>query len=90
MNKPRPAALSRQEWLDEVTSAIASARLDWRVFAGSVEGNSPMCYAELSTHSGHQHTRHISLARDRFPTPEQRRQEIIRQLAAAGPERHRW
>ena len=88
--KPGPTALSRQEWLNEVSLAIACFSLDWRVFGGSVERNSPMCYAELAAHSGHQHTWRISLARDRFPSSEQRRQEIIRQIGAAGPGRQRW
>jgi hypothetical protein len=40
-----------------------------------------MCYAEIVTDSSPNETYRISLARDRFATPDQRRQEIVRQVA---------
>src|SRR5687767_10681049 len=72
---------TRQEWLAEVRSAIAAAGLHWHVFGGWVEQTSPMCYAEIVTDSSPNETFRISLARDRFATPDQRRQEIVRQVA---------
>ena len=80
---------TRREWLAEVRRAIATAGLEWHVFGGSVEQTSPMCYAEVVTDSRPIETCRISLARDRFATPDQRQQEIVRQVAAARHDRER-
>lgn len=71
--------MTKKEWTEEVTRTVDGAGLPWRVFAAWVEQSSPICCAELTdTRSGRDCR--ISLAHDRFPTPADRRNEIIRQL----------
>ena len=78
---PANVQLTRHKWLDEVAAAIGSAGLDWRVNGGSVEQNSPICYATV-TRADRNGICRISVARDRFVTSDQRRPEILRQLLA--------
>jgi hypothetical protein len=76
--------MTKEEWLDELDTAIASAGLPWRVFTAWVEQDSPMCFAELTHDEKQRNTRRVSLARDRFPTVAERRAEILRQLGEDG------
>ena len=71
--------MTKKDWTDEVEGVIAAAGLPWRVTTAWVEQHSPMCSADLSDiRNGQQ--RRVTLARDRFPTPAERRAEIVRQL----------
>ena len=71
-------ALTKREWMQEVSDAIAAGGLHFTVFAAVVEVTSPMCRAEVTDVRSHKIL--VSLARDRFPTPAKRREEILRQL----------
>jgi hypothetical protein len=68
--------MTKDEWIAEVTAAVAASGLPLTVFTAHVEVNSPMCYAELSGDS----TRTLTIARDRYPTPAARSKELLRQL----------
>ena len=71
-------AMTKAEWIKEVSDAIASDGLHFTVFAAVVEVTSPMCRAEVTDDRRNKIV--VSLARDRFPTPAKRREEILRQL----------
>jgi hypothetical protein len=74
--------MTKKDWTDEVEGVVAAAGLPWRVTTAWVEQHTPLCCAELSdTRTGQQ--RRVILARDRFPTPPERRAEIVRQLQPA-------
>jgi hypothetical protein len=71
--------MTKQEWAAELEAILAAEGGQWRLFKAWVELHSPMCGAEL-THYRAGIERRVVLARDRFPTPHERRAEIMRQL----------
>lgn len=68
--------LTREAWRGEVEHA---AHPRWHLTKAWVEQDSPMCYADVADNQTGA-TRRVTLARDRFGTPEARRVEILRQL----------
>ena len=72
-----PSAGVQQMWHDEATSV---QDLGWVCTATSVTGNSTRSEATYWKRLTGQ-VKTISLVRDRFPLPELRQVEIIRQLA---------
>ena len=76
--KTSSETMTKAEWRKEVSDAIAAGDLHFSVFSAVVEVTSPMCRAEVTDDRSHKIV--VSLARDRFPTPAKRREEILRQL----------
>jgi len=71
--------LTTKAWTEEITRTVAASGLPWRVSAAWVEQKRPLCCADLTdTRTGRD--RRVSIERDRFPTPADRRAEITRQL----------
>jgi hypothetical protein len=76
--------MTKAEWSTEVEAALVGAGSEWRVFKVWVELTSPMVCAELTTGTVGE-TKHITLARDRFSSADERRAELLRQLYGDSP-----
>ena len=71
--------MTKKEWAAELEANLAADGGQWRLFKAWVEQGSPMCCADLADHRAGTERR-IVLAQDRFPTPPERRVEVMRQL----------
>ena len=76
--------MTKKEWAAEVEATLATTGSEWRVSKVWVEQTSPMMYADLTTAALGQ-VKRITLARDRFSTPQDRTVEILRQLYGDSP-----
>jgi hypothetical protein len=69
-----------QQWKNEIADAVTESGSAWAVLTAECDQGSQMCFADLSK-KGTQMKR-IKLSFADFQTPEARRAELIRQLAA--------
>ncbi|MGC9971451.1 MAG: hypothetical protein ABSE56_12775 [Bryobacteraceae bacterium] len=69
-----------QQWKDEVVDAVKESGSTWTAFSAECDQKSTACFADFARIG--KKVKRVTLSLDEFQTPEARKAEIIRQLAA--------